>query len=118
MDKILQITLLYDFYGELFTAKQRHIFELYYQNDLSLSEIADQIHTSRQAVHDLLKRCEKILLDYEAKLHLVEKFVAQRDLVQEIRCWILDLEKSKYDSTVVQQKVEAMKTIIDHILEE
>ena len=65
MDDILQLTLLYDFYGELLTEKQKQVYELHYQNDLSLTEIGEELSISRQAVRDQLKRTEKILLDYE-----------------------------------------------------
>ena len=74
MDDILQLTLLYDFYGELLTEKQKQVYELHYQNDLSLTEIGEELSISRQAVRDQLKRTEKILLDYEEKLQLVSRF--------------------------------------------
>ena len=78
MDDILQLTLLYDFYGELLTEKQKQVYELHYQNDLSLTEIGEELSISRQAVRDQLKRTEKILLDYEEKLQLVSRFQAQK----------------------------------------
>lgn len=84
MDDILQLTLLYDFYGELLTEKQKQVYELHYQNDLSLTEIGEELSISRQAVRDQLKRTEKILLDYEEKLQLVSRFQAQKKAVQEM----------------------------------
>ena len=78
MDDILQLTLLYDFYGELLTEKQKQVYELHYQNDLSLTEIGEELSISRQAVRDQLKRTEKILLDYEEKLQLVSRFQARK----------------------------------------
>ena len=74
MEKIVRQGLLYDFYGELLTEHQRHIYEDVVFNDLSLSEIAQDQGISRQGVHDLVKRCDRILEGYEGKLHLVEKF--------------------------------------------
>ena len=59
MDDILQLTLLYDFYGELLTEKQKQVYELHYQNDLSLTEIGEELSISRQAVRDQLKRTRK-----------------------------------------------------------
>ena len=56
MDEILHLTLLYDFYGELLTEKQKQVFDLHYQDDLSLSEIGEELSISRQAVRDQLKR--------------------------------------------------------------
>ncbi len=66
--------LLYDFYGELLTDHQRHVYEDVVFNDMSLSEIAEEQGISRQGVHDLIKRCDRILAGYEEKLRMVEKF--------------------------------------------
>ncbi|MGN0170649.1 MAG: YlxM family DNA-binding protein [Lachnospiraceae bacterium] len=85
MDRIVEQSLLYDFYGELLTEHQRHVYEAAVFEDLSLSEIAQEQGISRQGVHDLLKRCNKILEDYEGKLHLVEKFRAVKQSVGDIR---------------------------------
>ena len=74
MDNIEKKNLLYDFYGELLTDHQRLIYEDAVYNDCSLSELAQEYNISRQGVHDLLKRCDKILGGYEEKLGLVERF--------------------------------------------
>ena len=84
MDRILEQNLLYDFYGELLTEHQQRVYEDAVYNDMSLSEIAGEQGISRQGVHDLIKRCDKILQDYESKLHLVERFVDLRGKVGEI----------------------------------
>ena len=76
--------MLYDFYGELLTQHQKKVYEDAVFNDLSLSEIADQQGISRQGVHDLIRRCDRILADYENKLHLVEKFSRIRHNIQQI----------------------------------
>ncbi|MDE6220242.1 MAG: YlxM family DNA-binding protein [Lachnospiraceae bacterium] len=76
--------MLYDFYGELLTQHQKKIYEDAVLNDLSLSEIADEQGISRQGVHDLIKRCDKILAGYENKLHLVEKFTRIKFNIQQI----------------------------------
>lgn len=74
MERIVEQGLLYDFYGDLLTKRQQEIYESAVYEDKSLSELAEEYGISRQGVHDLLKRCNKLLEDYEAKLNLVEKF--------------------------------------------
>lgn len=85
MEKILEQTLLYDFYGELLTEHQRQVYEDVVLNDISCSEVAEIQGISRQGVHDMIRRCGRILDDYEAKLHLVEKFVSLKEKVEAIR---------------------------------
>lgn len=84
MEKIYEQALLYDFYGELLTEHQKKIYEDAIYNDLSLGEIAADQGISRQGVHDLIKRCDKILLEYETKLHLVERFEKAKDRITQI----------------------------------
>ncbi len=71
MEKIVEQTLLYDFYGALLTEHQRKIYEDVVFGDLSLAEAAEDAGISRQGVHDILKRCTKALEEYEAKLGLI-----------------------------------------------
>jgi len=85
MEKIVEQGLLYDFYGELLTEHQRHIYEDVVFNDMSPSEIAEEQGISRQGVHDLIKRCNKILTGYEEKLKLVQKFNQTKQMVGEIK---------------------------------
>ncbi len=84
MEKIVEQGLLYDFYGELLTKRQREIYEGVVYENLSLGEIAEQLDISRQGVHDTVKRCDKLLADYEEKLGLVARFVAIRREVEHI----------------------------------
>lgn len=84
MERMLEQALLYDFYGELLTEHQKHIYEDVILNDYSLSEVANDQGISRQGVHDMIKRCNKILNGYEEKLHLVEKFVILQKKVKQI----------------------------------
>ena len=85
VEKILEQTLLYDFYGELLTEHQQKIYEDVVFNDISCSEVAENQGISRQGVHDLIRRCGHILDGYEEKLHLVEKFVSLKEKVEAIR---------------------------------
>lgn len=85
MEKIARQGLLYDFYGALLTDHQKVIYEDVVFYDLSLSEIAEEQGISRQGVHDLVKRCDRILEGYEDKLHLVEKFDQTKKLARQIQ---------------------------------
>jgi len=113
MDKLLEQSLLYDFYGELLTSHQKKIYEQYIIEDLSLSEIAKEEGISRQGVHDLVKRCIKILEGYESKLSLVEKFVKIKDKVNQIQQLTKSDEEIK-DKEVIQH----IRTLSDEIIEE
>lgn len=84
IERIVEQSLLYDFYGELLTEHQRQVYEACVFDDYSLSEVAKEEGISRQGVHDLLKRCNKTLEEYEAKLHLVEKFKTVKKQAEEI----------------------------------
>ena len=83
-DDITKQSLLYDFYGELLTERQREVLELYNAENLSLAEIAEEFGISRQGVHDALHKAQKALEDYEYKLGLVERFSATRDAISSI----------------------------------
>lgn len=85
MERIVEQGLLYDFYGELLTEHQKKIYEDMVYNDLSLSEIAQENGISRQGVHDMVRRCNHMLTEYENKLHLVERFLKIRSGVDEMK---------------------------------
>ena len=78
------IIMLYDYYGELFTEKQKKYFEDYYFNNLSLGEISDNINISRNAIHKVIKNMEDKLLFYEDKLHLYDKSKLLGDIINDI----------------------------------
>ncbi len=115
MEKIFEQGLLYDFYGELLTEHQQKIYEDAVYNDLSLSEIAAEAGISRQGVHDLIKRCDKILADYEAKLHLVERFAEARKTVNEMLQKTEDM-KGKNLSEELDASLEEIKQLGKELL--
>lgn len=115
MDDLLKQALLYDFYGELLTSHQKEIYEQFVLEDLSLGEIAKDAGISRQGVHDLIRRCDKTLKDYEDKLHLVSKFLAVKEKVHSIN-EILDRESESYQD-IAKLKADIRK-ISDEIIEE
>lgn len=82
-DKTLEMAMLFDFFGDLLTEKQRSYFDLYYNDDLSLSEIAEQTDISRQGVRDVIMRAENILKEYESKTGIVARFMKmQADILR------------------------------------
>ena len=77
-----RMTMLFDFYGELLTDRQKEFFDLYYNNDLSLSEIAENYGISRQGVRDVIVRAEAIMTDLEDKTGLMKRFMLMQQQVQ------------------------------------
>ena len=84
IEKTYYISMLYDFYSELLTEKQRQYFELYYFNNYSLQEISTELNVSRNAVSDQNKNTVKILEEYEEKLKLYEKYQTRQKLLKNI----------------------------------
>ncbi len=85
LEKTLRMNHLFAFYRPLLTPKQQEYMELYYGDDYSLGEIAEDYSVSRQAIYDNIKRSEVILLDYEKKLRLVEEFEKRKVAVKALR---------------------------------
>lgn len=85
MEPFVRRSLLYDFYGELLTDHQKKIFQEIVFDDFSVSEVARDEGISRQGVHDMIRRSEKALEDYESRLHLVDRFLKIRTQIDEIR---------------------------------
>lgn len=113
MERIVEQTLLYDFYGELLTEHQKGIYEEVVLNDYSLSEVAEEHEISRQSVHDMIKRCNKILTGYEEKLHLIEKFLRTQELVTEINRLAL-----QYKNMGDLRDIERIQEISQQIIQE
>ena len=104
MDDLLFQTLLFDFYGELLTKHQRQVYEDFLCNDISESEIAKDAGISRQAAHDMIKRCQKSLNEYECKLHLVERFMNIRNRISDIK----ELSDNKEIHKIIDQIIEEL----------
>ena len=96
--------------------KAESVYEMYYQNDLSLTEIGEELLISRQAVRDQLKRTEKILQQYESKLQLVQKFLKQKMAVQKIKSIIEEIEKEEHLSDKAKYNIETIQKIAAEIL--
>ena len=95
--------MLYDFYGELLTPHQKKIYEDAIVNDLSLSEIANEQGISRQGVHDIIKRCDKALAEYEEKLHLVEKLARIKHMISQINLLTDDVLIRQLSNEIIEE---------------
>jgi len=118
LQKTIEISVLYDYYNQLLTEKQSDIIDLYYNQDLSLGEIAEEFNISRQAVYDMLKRTEKLLYQYEEKLGFIELLKTKNQKISRILDRVIELEnKLNLDShEELQQKISEIKGELDHFL--
>ena len=85
MEKIVEQGLLYDFYGSLLTGHQQEIYEKVVYENLSLNEVAETEGISKQAVHDLVRRCTAIMRSYEEKLGMIRRFGKIRESAGKLR---------------------------------
>ena len=81
-DRTLEMTLLFDFFGDLLTEKQREYFDLYHNEDLSLAEIAENVGITRQGVYDIITRAEAALREFESKTGIIGRFEQMREKVE------------------------------------
>mgnify|MGYP002617519164 CR=1 FL=1 len=108
----LEMTLLFDYYGELLTEHQRSVYEDVVLNDYSCTEVAQERGISRQGVHDLIRRCDRTLLGYEEKLGLIAKFQKTKEKVTEIHRLT-----EEFSRTQNQALIEAIGRISNEILD-
>lgn len=106
MKDVQTIALLYDFYGALLTPRQRELLRAYYLEDLSLAEIADHDGVSRQAVHDLVKRSEAALHDYEERLGFVREYQARQERLGQLEEALHRGDTAAAHDLLVQLKAE------------
>ncbi len=92
-EKNLEITILLDYYGGVLTEKQREVIELYYEDDLSLSEIAEHSGITRQGVRDAIKRGENTMLELEENLGFVKKMEEYRERLERISTLNEEIER-------------------------
>ncbi len=104
IEKTNRMNALFEFYAALLTDKQMNYIELYYADDYSLAEIAEEFGVSRQAVYDNIKRTEKLLEDYEMKLHMYSDYVVRGQILDQI------LEKYPTDD-YLRQQIEVLSSI-------
>ncbi|HWQ79768.1 MAG TPA: YlxM family DNA-binding protein [Anaerovoracaceae bacterium] len=116
-EKMIEISMLYDFYGPLLTAKQRELLKLHHEDNYSLSEIAEEYGISRQGVHDAVKKAEKALHEYESKLGLISRFNATEKAVKNADSEIDRLIRENSQNRTLSDRLRHIKAIIDKINE-
>ncbi len=97
-----RMTMLFDFYGELLTERQKEFFDLYYNEDLSLAEIAENAGISRQGVRDVIVRAEAAMQEVEDKTGIIKRFEAQRphlDAISSAAAEVKTLNYRQYEDT-------------------
>lgn len=100
MDEKVKISILCDLYGKLLTEKQYEFLNDYYNNDLSLSEIAENNEITRQAVRDIIKKGEKKLFKYEEKLLFMKRMSNQEKKIQQVLSELSKIQKNSSDKKV------------------
>ena len=110
MEKNIQISMLNEFYGKLLTEKQYEIIDNYYNQDLSLSEIAENNQITRQAVRDILKKGEKKLFEYEEKLQFMKRTLNQEKKIASVLAELTKIQNNDSDKQIAN--------ILEHIKKE
>ena len=115
MDKKIEISILCQIYGKLLTEKQYQLIEDYYNRDLSLSEIAENNHITRQAARDNIKKGEKNLLEYESALELMKQTLANE---KKIKNMVLTIDKlqAEYTDKKINNELENIKNNIQTLI--
>ncbi len=108
MEKHIKGAYLLDIYEKLLTDKQSLAMNLFYNEDLSMSEISDELGVSRQAAFDLIKRTQKILEDYDTKLGLLDKFLKCSEILDEISSAV----SSGEDKERIEGLIEKIRNIL------
>ena len=103
IEKTTRVNYLFDFYQSLLTPKQKSYMSLYYLDDFSLGEIAEEYDVSRQAVYDNIKRTEAMLEQYEDKLLLFRKFQKRQELMTKLREYTAKTDKYEEFATLLSE---------------
>ena len=111
MEKKVEISMLWQIYGNLLTEKQYQYIDYYYNEDLSLSEIAENDDITRQAVRDIIKKGERKLFEYEEKLLFMKKTINQEKQIQNILVNLNKIQKDSSDEKVTSILEEVRKEL-------
>jgi predicted DNA-binding protein YlxM (UPF0122 family) len=120
LDKVYEISMLIDFYGKLLKEKHFTIVQLYYCEDFSLREIAEQFDITRQGVHDILKRSVDKLRKFESQLNLLERFRQNRDFARQIRNHTEKLKDAVENKNIdiIKSEMDILNDLSEKLMEE
>ena len=116
-----RMAMLYDFYGDLLTDRQKEFYDLYYNEDLSLAEIAENYGITRQGVRDVIVRAEAYLTEIEDKTGLIRRFHTLQGQLRELAdCAqkVLDLNDAKLGSDELETLAGRIKSLADTLIQE
>lgn len=119
LEKTMEISVLYDYYNQLLTEKQSDIVDLYYNQDLSLGEIAEQFNISRQAVYDMLKRTENLLYQYEEKLGIIKLMQFKNEKIESVLTKVIQIEdvlKERLNPDEISKQLDDIKNELNSFL--
>ena len=105
LEKTNRVNILFDFYGQLLKDRQKQFLEMYYRDDLTLSEIAELMDVSRQAVFDQLKRTENVLENYEEKLQLLAKHQEREERLSHL---LQIVESEQWDQDQIRSEIKEL----------
>lgn len=117
-----RMALLYDFYGDMLTDRQKEFYDLYYNEDLSLAEIAENYGITRQGVRDVIVRAEGILTELEEKTGIIRRFHQMQSQFDDIRKAVDDIrrinEEKGYDDSQLESRCNDIQNILDQLRQE
>ena len=116
-----RMALLYDFYGDVLTDRQKEFYDLYYNEDLSLSEIAENYGISRQGVRDVIVRAEATLTELEDKTGIIRRFHVMRDQITELQDDVAAIARrndEKYGDREIQLLTDKLIAVLDRLKQE
>lgn len=117
-----RMAMLFDFYGDMLTDRQKEFYDLYYNEDLSLAEIAENYGITRQGVRDVIVRAEAILTELEDKTGIIRRFHKMQEQFREIQCSVEDIrrinDERRYYDNGIEQNCNDIQAILEQLKQE
>jgi len=117
-NQAFRMALLYDFYGDLLTDRQREFYDLYYNEDLSLAEIAENYGITRQGVRDVIVRAEGIMTEMEDKTGIIKRFRVMQGKLDQISGYVSDIRTLNEDRRYLDAGIDALCVQIEDVVKE